>query len=167
MVKPLGICDVSVGRMASGCLHAYFFIDSVTRSPLYSIYGETISGVPIIRAFGASSKFLRDMLQCVDTVCPFLSCMVDLVADEAQNSNPYYWMWGGVLISEWSVVVLMSLSVNRWLSVRFNLVSAAIVGATGLVCLVTPRITASFAGFALAFASTITGDLLFMVSNVV
>lgn len=46
---------------------------------------------------------------------------------------------------------------------RFNLVSAAIVGATGLVCLVTPSISASFAGFALAFASTITGDLLFMV----
>ena len=42
--------------------------DSVTRSPLYSIYGETISGVTILRAFGASSKFLRDMLQCVDTV---------------------------------------------------------------------------------------------------
>jgi len=44
------------------------FIDSVTRSPLYSIYGETIAGVTIIRAFGASSKFLRDMLRCVDTV---------------------------------------------------------------------------------------------------
>lgn len=42
--------------------------DSVTRSPLYSIYGETIAGVTIIRAFGASSKFLRDMLRCVDTV---------------------------------------------------------------------------------------------------
>ena len=42
--------------------------DSVTRSPLYSIYGETIAGVPVIRAFGASSKFLRDMLRCVDTV---------------------------------------------------------------------------------------------------
>ena len=38
------------------------------RSPLYSIYGETIAGVPIIRAFGASSKFLREMLKCVDTV---------------------------------------------------------------------------------------------------
>ncbi|KAF9450615.1 P-loop containing nucleoside triphosphate hydrolase protein [Macrolepiota fuliginosa MF-IS2] len=109
-------------------------LDSVTRSPLYSIYGETISGVTIIRAFGASSKFLRDMLRCVDT-----------------NSNPYYWMWG----------------VNRWLSVRFNLVSAAIVGATGLVCLVTPTISASFAGFALAFASTITNDLLFMVRRFV
>ncbi|KJA25547.1 hypothetical protein HYPSUDRAFT_37542 [Hypholoma sublateritium FD-334 SS-4] len=109
-------------------------LDSVTRSPLYSIYGETISGVTILRAFGASSKFLRDMLRCVDT-----------------NSNPYYWMWG----------------VNRWLSVRFNLLSAGIVGATGLVCLITPSISASTAGFALAFASTITGDLLFMVRRFV
>ncbi|EEB94545.1 hypothetical protein MPER_06624, partial [Moniliophthora perniciosa FA553] len=53
-------------------------LDSVTRSPIYSIYGETISGVTILRAFGASSKFLRDMLRCLDT-----------------NVNPYYWMWGG------------------------------------------------------------------------
>ena len=42
--------------------------DSVTQSPLYSIYGEAISGVTILRAFGASSKFLRDMLKSVDTV---------------------------------------------------------------------------------------------------
>lgn len=105
-------------------------LDSVSRSPLYSIYGETIAGVPVLRAFGASSKLLRDMLSFVDT-----------------NSNPYYWMWG----------------VNRWLSIRFNLLSAAIVGAAGLACLVTPSISASLAGFALAFASSITGDLLFMV----
>ena len=52
---------------------------------------------------------------------------------------------------------------NRWLSVRFNLLSAVVVGVTGLVCLLTPSISASTAGFALAFASTITGDLLFMV----
>jgi hypothetical protein len=45
------------------------FLDSFSQSPLYSIYGETISGVTIIRAFGASSKFLRDTLRCVDTVC--------------------------------------------------------------------------------------------------
>ncbi|KIY52106.1 hypothetical protein FISHEDRAFT_35902, partial [Fistulina hepatica ATCC 64428] len=42
-------------------------LDSVTRSPLYSIYGETIAGVAIIRSFGASSKFLRGMLHYVDT----------------------------------------------------------------------------------------------------
>ena len=110
---------------------------------------------------------------CYDASTPCVDFSLSILAsrvDEAQNSNPYYWMWGGVPIWELSMLVsriLMSPPVNRWLSVRFNLVSAAIVGATGLVCLVTPRITASFAGFALAFASTITGDLLFMVSNVI
>lgn len=58
-------------------------------------------------------------------------------------------------------------AVNRWLSIRFNLLSAGIVGATGLACLLTPSISASFAGFALAFATTITGDLLFMVRRFV
>lgn len=47
-------------------------LDSVTRSPLYSIYGETIAGVTVVRAFGASSKYLRDMLTCVDTVSKVL-----------------------------------------------------------------------------------------------
>ncbi|KAI0040180.1 ATP-binding cassette transporter [Auriscalpium vulgare] len=106
-------------------------LDSVTRSPLYSIYGETISGVTIIRAFGASSKFLRDMLCCVDT-----------------NTSPYYWMWG----------------VNRWLSVRFNLLSGCIVGVTAVVAVVTPTIDAALAGFTLAFASTVTQDVRRFVS---
>jgi len=57
--------------------------------------------------------------------------------------------------------------VNRWLSVRFNLLSAGLVGVTALACLITPSITASTAGFALAFASTITNDLLFMVRRFV
>ncbi|KAG9126425.1 hypothetical protein FRC07_003485 [Ceratobasidium sp. 392] len=109
-------------------------LDSVTRSPLYSIYGETIAGVTVIRAFGASSTFLRDMLRCVDT-----------------NASPYFGMW----------------SVNRWLSVRFNLLSAGVVALTAVVVLVDTNVTASFAGFALAFASTITSDLLFMVRRFV
>lgn len=101
-------------------------LDSVTRSPLYSLYGEAIAGVTIVRAFGAGTKFLRDMLKNVDT-----------------NTNPYFWMWG----------------VNRWLSVRFNLTSSAVVGFTGVIVLLTPGIDASLAGFALAFASSITGDV--------
>ncbi|KAJ1311227.1 hypothetical protein OPQ81_009727 [Rhizoctonia solani] len=109
-------------------------LDSVTRSPLYSIYGETIAGVTVIRAFGASSMFLREMFRCVDT-----------------NASPYYGMW----------------SVNRWLSVRFNLLSATVVAITGAVMLIDTNVDASFAGFALAFASTITSDLLFMVRRFV
>lgn len=109
-------------------------LDSVTRSPLYSIYGETIAGVTVLRAFGASSKFLRDMLRCVDT-----------------NANPYYWMWG----------------VNRWLSARFNMLSAAVVGVTAFLAVLSPSVSASTAGFALTFASTITNDLLFLVRRFV
>lgn len=60
-----------------------FLPDSVTRSPLYSIYGETISGVTVLRAFGASSKFLRDMLCCVDTVSNILT-----VGDQISNLAP-------------------------------------------------------------------------------
>jgi len=109
-------------------------LDSVTRSPLYSIYGETIAGVAILRAFGASSKFLRDMIRCVDT-----------------NSNPYYWMWG----------------VNRWLSMRFNLLSCLLVGLTGAIAVWSPGISAALAGFSLSFASSITHNLLFLVRRFV
>ncbi|KAJ7110239.1 multidrug resistance-associated ABC transporter [Mycena crocata] len=65
-------------------------LDSVTRSPLYSMYSETIAGVSILRAFGASSKFLRDMLRHVDTNC-----------------NPSYWTWG---INRWLTIRLTSLA---------------------------------------------------------
>ncbi|KAF7325781.1 Multidrug resistance-associated ABC transporter protein [Mycena kentingensis (nom. inval.)] len=109
-------------------------LDSVTRSPLYSMYSETIAGVAILRAFGASSKFLRDMLRCVDT-----------------NSNPYYWLWG----------------VNRWLSIRFNILSSIIMGAIAAVAVINGGISAALAGFALAFANTVTNDLLFLVRRFV
>jgi ABC-type multidrug transport system fused ATPase/permease subunit len=102
----------------------------VTKSPLYTIYGESISGVAVLRAFGASTKFLKEMHSHVDT-----------------NTNPYYWMW----------------SVNRWLSVRFNMLSAVVIGVTAAVVLLNKSVDASFAGFALMFASNVTMDLLFMV----
>ncbi|KAF7331368.1 Multidrug resistance-associated ABC transporter protein [Mycena kentingensis (nom. inval.)] len=65
-------------------------LDSITRSPLYSMYSETIAGVAIIRAFGASSKFLREMLRNVDTNC-----------------NPAYWTWG---TNRWLAIRMMSLA---------------------------------------------------------
>lgn len=88
--------------------------------PIYSIYGETIARVASIRAFGPSSKFLRDMLRSVDT-----------------NANPYNWMWG----------------VNP----------SVVVGVTGVVLILTASVVPSLAGFALAVASTVTFQLLFMV----
>ncbi|KAJ7737115.1 multidrug resistance-associated ABC transporter [Mycena metata] len=65
-------------------------LESVSRSPLYSMYTETIAGVTIVRAFGASSKFLRDMLRHVDT-----------------NTNPGYWNWG---INRWFSIRMICLA---------------------------------------------------------
>ncbi|KAL0565394.1 hypothetical protein V5O48_016631 [Marasmius crinis-equi] len=127
----IGFVYYNVGKVYGQTSRDMRRLDSVTRSPIYSIYGETIAGVTILRAFGASSKFLRDMLRCLDT-----------------NVNPYYWMWG----------------VNRWLSIRFNLLSCAIVGVMAVIAVWSPAISASVAGFSLAFATTITNDLLFMVA---
>ncbi|KAJ7349778.1 multidrug resistance-associated ABC transporter [Mycena albidolilacea] len=109
-------------------------LDSVTRSPLYSMYSETITGVTILRAFGASSKFLRDMLRAVDTNC-----------------NPSYWTWG----------------VNRWLSIRMTTLSSIITALMALLAVLNKDISASLAGFALAFSNTITFDLLLLVREFV
>lgn len=53
-------------------------------------------------------------------------------------------------------------SVNRWLSMRFALLSGATVGLTGFVLLATrDKISASVAGFALTFALDITNEVTF------
>ncbi|KAF7313044.1 Multidrug resistance-associated ABC transporter protein [Mycena kentingensis (nom. inval.)] len=64
-------------------------LESTTRSPLYSIYSETMSGVVVVRAFGAPSLFLREMIRHVDVNC-----------------NPSYWTWA---ISSWLQVRLLCL----------------------------------------------------------
>ncbi|KIY63292.1 multidrug resistance-associated ABC transporter [Cylindrobasidium torrendii FP15055 ss-10] len=61
-------------------------LSSITRSPQYAIVDETITGVPVIRAFGASSNILRDMLRIVDT-----------------NANPSNWMWA---VNRWMTIRL-------------------------------------------------------------
>jgi ABC-type multidrug transport system fused ATPase/permease subunit len=68
-----------------------------------------------------------------------------------------------VLVNRLTIIYI----VNRWLSIRFNLLSCGIATATAFACLITPSINASLAGFALAFANTITADMLFMVRRFV
>ncbi|CAK5268515.1 unnamed protein product [Mycena citricolor] len=63
-------------------------LDSVTRSPVYSMYSETIAGVSVLRAFGAGSKFLRQMLRALDT-----------------NANPSFWSLG---VGYWLTIRLTS-----------------------------------------------------------
>ncbi|OCB86633.1 multidrug resistance-associated ABC transporter [Sanghuangporus baumii] len=72
----LGFLYYEVTKVYSRCCRDLRRLDSVSRSPLYSIYEETISGAPVLRAFGAGSKFMRDMI-----------CFLDI------STNPYFWLW--------------------------------------------------------------------------
>lgn len=51
-------------------------LDSVTRSPVFSYFTETIAGVATIRAFGASQQFLTVMMQTIDA-----------------NIRPFFYSW--------------------------------------------------------------------------
>ena len=50
-------------------------------------------------------------------------------------------------------------AVNGWLSVRFSLLSAVIVGLTAFVTIITPTIDAALAGFILTFAIIVTTEV--------
>lgn len=65
-----------------------------------------------------------------------------------KNIAFYYFLWAS----------------NRWLSVRFQLLSALLVGVTAFILLsVAKNIDASIAGFALTFALSVSSNILFLV----
>lgn len=41
-------------------------LESITRSPIYTHFGETLSGLSTIRAYGASQRFINESDQKVD-----------------------------------------------------------------------------------------------------
>ena len=140
--------------------------------------------MPVLRAFGASSKFMRDMLRCVDTVsgCAPIrnnpltslqnnSCVFSLLLTKyvsKTRSIARITGFGEVSYGVSSTLTnLISATVNRWISVRFNMLSSAIISLTAVVMLLNHRVDAAAAGFALAFITNLTSDLLFLVRRFV
>ncbi|CAO0789946.1 unnamed protein product [Mucor circinelloides] len=77
-------------------------LDSVTRSPLFSNFTETIAGVATIRAFGATQQFLRTMMDCIDA-----------------NARPFYYTW---CVTRWvSVRYSMSSAAINFAACAFTL----------------------------------------------
>ncbi|BGP39463.1 hypothetical protein JCM10449v2_003413 [Rhodotorula kratochvilovae] len=127
----LSIAYFHHARLFSHSAREFRRLDSVSKSPLFSIYGEAIQGVAVIRAFGSSARFMALMLE------------------RASTNVTYFWMlWG----------------TNRWLSMRFSLLSAVVVALTGYVLIAAgDKIDAALAGFTLTFALNVSNDILFLV----
>lgn len=81
-------------------------LDSVSRSPIYQHFGETLVGITTIRAYGDELRFVRENLAKIDT-----------------NNRPFYYLWacnrwlsiridlGGALVSFFAAVFVI-LNVN-------------------------------------------------------
>ncbi|WVQ79183.1 hypothetical protein IAT38_001279 [Cryptococcus sp. DSM 104549] len=82
-------------------------LDSVTRSPLYSLFGETVSGVAVLRAFGASTIALKSMMRLADT-----------------NLLAFAWSW---TVNRW-----LSARFNLLSSVMVGLTAVSILLAPGV-----------------------------------
>ncbi|CEQ42894.1 SPOSA6832_04771, partial [Sporobolomyces salmonicolor] len=127
----LSIAYYHHARLFSHSAREFRRLDSISKSPLFSIYGEAVAGVAIIRSYGASARFMALMLEKVSTSVTF-----------------YWYTWG----------------VNRWLSIRFSLLSACVVSLTGYVLITAGnKVDAALAGFTLTFSLNISNDLLFLV----
>ncbi|BGO93853.1 hypothetical protein NBRC10512_004641 [Rhodotorula toruloides] len=50
--------------------------ESVTRSPIFSVFGESLQGVSTIRAYGDASRFMRHIFQLLD-----------------ENNRPFFTLW--------------------------------------------------------------------------
>ncbi|KAG2181050.1 hypothetical protein INT43_008632 [Umbelopsis isabellina] len=74
------ICGLfySVAAMYIRCSRELKRLDSITRSPVYSHFGETLMGLSTIRAFGAEYRFMTDNLKKIDG-----------------NIRPFWFLWGG------------------------------------------------------------------------
>lgn len=145
-------------------------LTSITRSPQYAIVDETITGVPVIRAFGASSKILRDMLRIVDTVSR--SCASRLLCVASTHGilrMPARRIGCGpvsVSILEY-ILSLTTMTVNRWMTIRLDAISCSALALVAASAIFLPRLDASVVGFALTFADLLPDDVLSLVRTFV
>ncbi|XP_012623794.1 ATP-binding cassette sub-family C member 2 [Microcebus murinus] len=67
VIIPLGIIYVAVQMFYVATSRQLRRLDSVTKSPIYSHFSETVSGLPVIRAFEHQQRFLNHSQAGIDT----------------------------------------------------------------------------------------------------
>ncbi|ORZ37968.1 hypothetical protein BCR44DRAFT_1497559 [Catenaria anguillulae PL171] len=63
---PIGFLCWSIGQYFLRCSRELKRLDSLTRSPIYSLFTETLSGVSVIRAYHHEDRFMADIFKRVD-----------------------------------------------------------------------------------------------------
>ncbi|KAJ3412595.1 hypothetical protein HDV05_000463 [Chytridiales sp. JEL 0842] len=60
---PIAIVYIRIGHYFIRTARSLKRLDSVLRSPVFSHFGETLSGITVIRAFGASQRFMKESIK--------------------------------------------------------------------------------------------------------
>ncbi|PVU96626.1 hypothetical protein BB559_002317 [Furculomyces boomerangus] len=114
-------------------------LDSVSRSPIYQDFQESLGGVSTIRAFDQCDRFETENLIKVDT-----------------NQKAVY----------------SYLGLNRWISVRLELISASMVFSVAFICVYiihnykeSGMVNAGITGMAITFALSITQNFTWCIRH--
>ncbi|KAI8576230.1 hypothetical protein K450DRAFT_302879 [Umbelopsis ramanniana AG] len=127
----ISVVYILIGKLFVNASREFKRMESVTRSPIFTHFTETIVGATTIRAFGNSKQFLQRMVKLSDI-----------------NSRPYNNVW----------------VVNRWVSVRFNVLGSIINAMTALVIILNlDYVDASLAGLCLSFTLNFTDQMFWAV----
>ncbi|CAK5262101.1 unnamed protein product [Mycena citricolor] len=104
-------------------LGAVYFHSSISSSPLHSVYWETVSGITTLRAFGASSQFMTNLIKILDN-----------------NTAPLYWtaamgQWLGLRSNALTGVLTFAVAIMAVFSPRID------AGLTGFMILFATQVT--------------------------
>ncbi|BFZ62919.1 hypothetical protein YB2330_004031 [Saitoella coloradoensis] len=136
LIAALLLCmfAVFIGRVYMRASRELKRLDSVSKSPIFELFQATISGTSVIRAYGASQRFLRTSFEKMNILV-----------------HVQYNLW----------------LVNRWMSVRFNVLGGFFATiAAALILININRVDAGLAGFSLSFALDFQTYIFWMVRRI-
>jgi ABC-type multidrug transport system fused ATPase/permease subunit len=131
VILPVMVIYVAVTNYYRGVARELKRIDSISRSPIYTHFGEALSGLRVVRAFQKQAAYRR-----------IAECRID------DNVSAYYCLK----------------AVDRWLSVRLEILGNTIVFAAALLA-VKVASRAGPAGISLINAMSVTSLLNWAVRN--
>lgn len=102
-------------------------LESNSRSPIFELFGATLTGVATIRAYGRAKEYTELFQRKVDVF---------------SQRTFYNWVF------------------NRWVGLRMSVLGAIFSALVGVVVVSVKGIDASLAGFALSFALSYTGNVI-------
>ncbi|KAI9352205.1 P-loop containing nucleoside triphosphate hydrolase protein [Obelidium mucronatum] len=139
---PIGILYVPIAKKFMSITRSLKRLESSTRSPVYSAFGETLSGAVTIRAFGKTEQHLSHLLKTVDA-----------------NHAAFLPLWGA---NRWLAFRVESVGALVAFGTGLSIAFAA-TGKTGSVF--GSRIDPGWAGLVLNYAGMFTDVLTWLVRN--